>query len=339
MEFKKIDKKMLIIALKIAIGTSAAMFIAQALHLQNAGSAGTIALLTILTTKWETIRLSAARIVTFAISALLVLLIFVNIHIDWIAFGLYMFFVVLACEMLGWKSTISVNSVIGAHFMIAQDFSPQFIANEFLLVLIGTIVAFVVNLFSHNKNRQKKLVANITYVESQLQMILRELASYLLKQEMKADVWDDIRNLEARLKNLVVDAYEYEGNTFRTHTGYYMSYFEMRLEQCNVLHDLHYELQKIRSHTYQAEQVAEYMLYLVGYVKETNSPEEQIMYLEAFVEDMQAQPLPTSRDEFETRAILYHILTELEAFLIHKRRFVNTLDDKQRKLYWKEKKN
>lgn len=339
MEVKKIDKKMLIIALKITIGTSAAMFIAQALHLQNAGSAGTIALLTIVTTKWETVRLTIARLVTFAISVLLVLFIFVNIHIDWIAFGLYMFFVVLVCEMLGWKSTISVNSVIGAHFLIAQDFGPQFIANEFMLVLIGTVVAFVVNLFSHNKNRQKKLVANITYVESQLKMILRELASYLLKQEMKADVWDDIRNLEARLKNLVVDAYEYEGNTFQTHTGYYMSYFEMRLEQCNVLHDLHYELQKIRSHTYQAEQVAEYMLYLVEYVQEMNSPEEQIMYLEAFVEDMQTQPLPKTRDEFETRAVLYHILTELEAFLVHKRRFVNSLDEKQRKLYWKEKKN
>ena len=339
MEIKKIDRKMLIIALKIAIGTSAAMFIAQALHLQNAGSAGTIALLTIVTTKWETVRLTIARMVTFAIAVLLVLFIFVNVHIDWVAFGLYMFFVVLACEMLGWKSTISVNSVIGAHFMIAQDFSPQFIANEFMLVLIGTVVAFVVNMFSHNKNRQKKLVANISYVESQLQMILRELASYLLRQEMKADVWDDIRNLEARLKNLVVDAYEYEGNTFRTHTGYYMSYFEMRLEQCNVLHDLHYELQKIRSHTYQAEQVAEYMLYLVEYVQEMNSPEEQIMYLEAFVEDMQNQPLPKSRDEFETRAVLYHILQELEAFLVHKRRFVNALDEKQRKLYWKEKKN
>lgn len=339
MEVKKIDKKMLIIALKIATGTSAAMFIAQALHLQNAGSAGTIALLTILTTKWETIRLSVARIVTFAISALLVLFIFVNIHIDWIAFGLYMFFVVLTCEMLGWKSTISVNSVIGAHFLIAQDFSPQFIVNEFLLVLIGTVVAFVVNMFSHNKNRQKKLVANITYVEGQLQMILRELASYLLKREMKEDVWDDIRNLEAKLKNLVVDAYEYEGNTFQTHTGYYMSYFEMRLEQCNVLHDLHYELQKIRSHTFQAEQVAEYMLYLVDYVREMNCPDEQIMYLDAFVEDMRNQPLPKTSDEFETRAILYHILTELEAFLVHKRRFVNSLDEKQRKLYWKEKKN
>ena len=76
MEIKKIDRKMLIIALKIAIGTSAAMFIAQALHLQNAGSAGTIALLTIVTTKWETVRLTIARMVTFAIAVLLVLFIF-----------------------------------------------------------------------------------------------------------------------------------------------------------------------------------------------------------------------------------------------------------------------
>ena len=221
MELKKIDKKMLILALKIAIGTSAAMFIAQALHLQNAGSAGTIALLTIMTTKWETVRLTVARIVTFAIAVLLVILIFANIHIAWLDFGIYIFFIVLVCEFLGWKSTISVNSVIGTHFLVAQDFSPEFIFNEFLLVLIGTIAAFIVNSFSHNKSRQKKLVANITYVESQLQMILKELAYYLQRREMKADVWDDIRNLEAHLKNLIVDAYEYEGNTFMTHTGYF----------------------------------------------------------------------------------------------------------------------
>ena len=104
------------------------------------------------------------------------------------------------------------------------------------------------------------------------------------------------------------------------------------------MHDLHYELQKIRSHTSQAEQVAEYMLYLVDYVVEINSPEEQIRRLEIMVEDIQNQPLPVSRDEFETRAVLYHILTELEAFLIHKKRFVKALDDKQRRLYWNENK-
>lgn len=220
---------------------------------------------------------------------------------------------------------------------MSRDFSPEFIANEFMLVLIGTAVAFVVNLFSHNRNRQKRLVESIREVEETLQMILKELASYLLKQEMKENVWRDIRDLETKLKKLVVEASEYEGNTFQSHTVYYMEYFEMRLEQCTVLHDLHYELRKIRSRSVQAEMIAKYMLYLVDYVKETNVPADQIRMLEDMVEEMGRQPLPVSQEEMETRVVLYHVLTELETFLIHKRRFVQSLDDKRKRLYWKEK--
>ena len=334
---KKIDKKILIQALKIAVGTSVAMYIAQAMKLQNATSAGTIALLTIMTTKWETVRLSIARIITFAIAVLLAIFTFSNLIIPWEVFGIYIFFLVLVSEFLGWKNTISVNAVIGTHFVVSRDFSPEFIANEFMLVLIGTAVAFVVNLFSHNRNRQKRLVESIREVEETLQMILKELASYLLKQEMKENVWRDIRDLETKLKKLVVEASEYEGNTFQSHTVYYMEYFEMRLEQCTVLHDLHYELRKIRSRSVQAEMIAKYMLYLVDYVKETNVPADQIRMLEDMVEEMGRQPLPVSQEEMETRVVLYHVLTELETFLIHKRRFVQSLDNKRKRLYWKEK--
>lgn len=334
---KKLDKKILIQALKIAVGTSVAMYIAQAMKLQNATSAGTIALLTIMTTKWETVRLSIARIITFAIAVLLAIFTFSNLIIPWEVFGIYIFFLVLVSEFLGWKNTISVNAVIGTHFVVSRDFSPEFIANEFMLVLIGTAVAFVVNLFSHNRNRQKRLVESIREVEETLQMILKELASYLLKQEMKENVWRDIRDLETKLKKLVVEASEYEGNTFQSHTVYYMEYFEMRLEQCTVLHDLHYELRKIRSRSVQAEMIAKYMLYLVDYVKETNVPADQIRMLEDMVEEMGRQPLPVSQEEMETRVVLYHVLTELETFLIHKRRFVQSLDDKRKRLYWKEK--
>lgn len=334
---QKLDKKIFIHTLKIAVGTSAAMYIAQTMNLQNATSAGTIALLTIMTTKWETVRLSIARIMTFAFAVILALFTFSNLIIPWEVFGIYIFFLVLGSEFLGLKSTISVNAVIGMHFVVSRDFSMEFIANEFMLVLIGTAVAFVVNLFSHNRNRQKRLVESICEVEEQLQLILRELASYLMKQEMKEDVWRDIRNLENRLKKLVVEASEYEGNTFQSHTVYYMDYFEMRLEQCTVLHDLHYELKKIRSRSVQAEMVADYMLYLVEHIKETNVPSEQIKVLEDMVEEMGKQPLPASREEMETRVVLYHILTELETFLIHKRRFVQALDDKRKRLYWKER--
>ena len=55
---EKQRKRLLIHALKIAIGSSAAIYIAKALNLQFETSAGSIALLTIVTTKWATLRLS-----------------------------------------------------------------------------------------------------------------------------------------------------------------------------------------------------------------------------------------------------------------------------------------
>ena len=68
---KRVGKKAFILALKIGIGSSTALAIATILNLQNAGSAGIIALLTIVSTKWETLRLSWARILTFVIAIVL----------------------------------------------------------------------------------------------------------------------------------------------------------------------------------------------------------------------------------------------------------------------------
>jgi len=43
---------------------------------------------------------------------------------------------------------------------------------------------------------------------------------------------------------------------------------------------------------------------------------------------MKEQELPKSRDEFESRAILYHVLMDMEDFLLIKKRFVDNLDEK-----------
>jgi uncharacterized membrane protein YgaE (UPF0421/DUF939 family) len=49
---------------------------------------------------------------------------------------------------------------------------------------------------------------------------------------------------------------------------------------------------------------------------------------------MKTEPLPEDREEFENRAILYHILLDLEEFLMFKGRFVESLEDKQKDIYW-----
>ena len=96
-------------------------------------------------------------------------------------------------------------------------------------------------------------------------------------------------------------------------------------------------MKKIRNLPRQAKLIADYILYLVEYVVERNAPQKQIEKLEGIFETMRQEPLPVSREEFESRAILYHILMDLEEFLIFKRRFVESLSDEQRRRYWDQK--
>ncbi len=107
-------KKNLLLAAKISLGSSMAIYIAQKLQLEYAVSAGTITLLTLMATKWETVKLSAFRLVMFAISVLIAWMAFIQFEIIWCAYGLFIFIIVFLCETMGWKATLSVNSVTGA---------------------------------------------------------------------------------------------------------------------------------------------------------------------------------------------------------------------------------
>ena len=67
---KKI-KKIILLAFKIGLGSSVAIAIASMLGLEQVAPAGTIALLTLMSTKWDTVRLSVYRILSFFIAVLL----------------------------------------------------------------------------------------------------------------------------------------------------------------------------------------------------------------------------------------------------------------------------
>lgn len=341
------NRKILLLAVKIAIGSSAAIYIAQLLGLEYAISAGTITLLTLMTTKWETVKLSVFRLITFVLTILLAWMTFTHIKSIWIGYGVFIFFVVFFAEVLGWRATISVNSVIGAHLLTSHDFGMAFVENEFMLVLIGIVIAFLLNLFQNNHRHKKDIIADMRYTEQRLQAILCRLSEYLSGTDtggktdengavVTGSLWDEIIRLEKELQDFILEAYEYQENTFHSHPVYYIDYFEMRSDQCHVLHNLHYEVKKIRAIPKQAHVVAEYMQYLSGYVVERNVPSAQMERLEEIFRDMKKEELPKSREEFENRAILYHILMDMEEFLIYKQRFVKALDEKQKKMYWGE---
>ena len=336
-EMKRKWEKMLLLAIKIAVGSAAAIYIAEAMHLEYAVSAGTVTLLSVLGTKWETVKASAIRIVTFFITSLLAVLLIPWMHSEWVAFGIVIFIMTLLSEIMGWKASLSVNGVIAAHYMMKMDFSIEFIYNEFMLVLIGVIIAFVLNLFHLNKSRKKDIIRDMRYAESKLAEILREMAAYLQGEQLKPlhiSVWEEICALEEKLREFMEEGREYQDNTFEFHHDYYLDYFGMRLDQCRMLDSLHYEMKNIRTVPKQAEVVADYMNYLAGYVTEKNDPGVQMERLQELFADMKKEELPKSQDEFEGRALLYHILMDIEEFLKYKIAFIENLSEKQRKEYW-----
>ena len=83
------SKKIGMQALKIAIGSSLAIYIANLFGLKYSLAAGSVALLTMVTTKWKTVKLSVARVVTFIISVLMALIIFSAVESEWIFCGYY----------------------------------------------------------------------------------------------------------------------------------------------------------------------------------------------------------------------------------------------------------
>lgn len=327
-------RKTLLLAFKIGIGTSIAIYIAQTLRLEYAVSAGTVTLLTLMMSKWATVKLSVARLATFIMTVLLAWVIFSHISSMWIAYGVLLTLVVFIAELFGWRATISVNAVVAVHLLTSQDFSAAAIWNEFLLVLIGIILAVILNLFNANFSHKRKIISNMRDTENRLQTFLRELAADLSGKEVQEDVWKDICSLETQIQEYIKSASEYQDNTFQSHPEYYISYFEMRYEQCRVLHSLHDELVKIRSMPKQAAVVSEYILYLSEYVIEINHPTQQIMRMNEIFADMQNEDLPKTRDEFENRAVLYHILMDIQDFLTYKANFVSQLDQAQLTRYW-----
>lgn len=333
-------KKITVLALKIGIGGSVAYYLADFMNLQFASSAGIVALLTLQQTKWDTMKLSIRRILSFIVTYVLCMALCYVLKTPWLDYGVYLFLIVFLCECIGWRATVSVNAVIAVHFLSTQDFSLGMMMNEMYIVLIGVIVAIILNLFHINETHEAHMILGMREVEERMRMILKELAGYLRHQKMGDNVWKDIHALREDLFRYVDEAQEYQSNTFVSHPEYYINYFEMRESQCLVLNNLHAEMNRLLNLHEEAEKIADFMEYISECVTEKNDPQKQINELIHILHEMKDAPLPATREDFESRSMLYHVLMDVEDFLILKKRFVSSLNKQQYEIYWeKEKKN
>lgn len=311
-------------ALKIGIGSAISIYLAELLQLEYSSSAGIITLLTISGTKTETFRLGINRIATFFATVALCWLTHLLVGPEWIGYGIVMVIVTFFLSMRNLLTTLSVNAVFVSHFLRnpEQKITSELILNELMLLMIGLLIAVLVNHFQNYESQKRYLDQSAAVTEAKLRSIFMKLSEYLKDPQVNNHVWEEIIQLEKDILLYTKSAFQYQQNRLPLMDNYYVDYFEMRLQQCSVLHNLHYEMKKIRVFQSDSQVVARFLDDIMDHLPEMDAPESQLAKLDQLIQQIQEENLPSSREEFLSKARLYHILMDLEEFLKFKKRFV-----------------
>lgn len=324
-------------ALKIGCGSALAIFIATMLGLKNPTAAGTITLLTVLaSTRKGTLALIGQRLASFFLTVFLSYFLFSMDNDAYVSFGILLIVDTFLLEMLQWQSTLSVNALIGMHFLTSQDFSFSYIANEFLLLLLGMAIAMVLNLMQPMVSDRQRLYRRIHQVEEDMEQALSNVSDYLKSQKRHTGTWKNISVLEEQITQYVQDASVFAQNSFRDEDEWFVAYFEARQHQCLAIHRLHAHCIAIREIPKDAKIVSDYIGSMVGHVKDTTVPQAHLERADELITQVCKEGSGTGQDSFESQAMLFHILLDMKEYVQIKQNFILSLNDKEKEQYEKK---
>ncbi len=314
-------KEDIIKLIKYVVGSVVAVLLAAALRIEFAYAAGIITLLTIQDTKKETVKIAAKRIVIFIIMTILSAAVFplAGYHV-W-AFGVVLIPYLICCIALDMKEAIAPIAVLCTHYISAGSCNAGMILNEFLILVIGAGVGILLNMFMPGS--RAKLVEYQRTVDDKMIHILKRMALYMERDNKSDYTGECFDELDKMLINLKKEALYYMNNHFLGENDYYYEYMQMRARQCGILKRVYSDIVRLTTTPQQVRALADFVEKIANEFAEENDVQGLLEELEALKESYTVSELPKSREEFENRAMLYHIMEDLKVFLQIKREFFN----------------
>lgn len=316
----KIKKEETVKLIKYVTGSVAAVLLAVALQLQFAYAAGIITLLTIQDTKKETVKIAVKRMIIFMIMTALSVLIFplAGFHV-W-AFGIVLVPYLFCCMALDMKEAIAPIAVLCTHYISAQSCSAGMIGNELLILVIGAGIGVLCNLFMPDGREQ--LVRYQRSVDDKMVHILQRMALYIELEDKSDYTGNCFEELDGMLADLKKEALHYMNNHLIGEDDYYYEYMQMRAKQCNILKRIYADIIRLTATQEQGKKLAEFIRKTAVEFTEKNDTQGLLSELEQLHGYYERQELPVTRQEFENRSMLYHILEDMKIFLEIKKEFI-----------------
>ena len=319
--------------LKISIGSSVAVLLANVIGLQSATSAGIITLLSIQNTKKETLSIAFKRVLAFFIAVAVAFLLFRTMGFHLVTFGLFLFVFTFLCYLIHFEVAVSMNTVLILHFWSARSFTFPLLVNEFLLLCIGLSIAVLINLYM--PRNLEDIRAYQQKIDGNMRGMLLDIAG-ILSGEGKAELEQGFEGLNRDLEKALAKAYHNMNNTLAVDMRYYVEYLEMRRGQCELLRRIYENAVRMQWVPTQAKCFAQFLSGIAQTFHEYNNAAALLESLLALRKQFKTSGLPQCRKEFEARALLYQIANDTEYLLLAKKRFSEGLSEWQIQYFWKE---
>lgn len=308
--------------IRITVSALLANFVAMLIGLENPYAAGIIAILAVLNTRKETFdrvkEYSGSTILAFAIATAVFYIFGYSIY----SFAVYLAVYVPLAYFLKVDAGIAPCSVLVTHFLIAESISWAWQINGLAIMFIGLFFALLANFWipSHNQ----KIEMMVVDIEKQMSLILFLLEKRLLEGSKNRErIQQELKDLCKQTIELEKIAFiEYDNRDFSDDSeSYYIKYAQMRQRQYDILNRITNSLDNVLPNTDENRILASIFGETAEQLDETNTGIELLGYISNLYRVFRDSSLPKSREEFESRAILYNILTEFEKFLELKRDF------------------
>lgn len=307
---------------RITLAALFSIIIADLIGLENSMAAGIIAILSILDTRLETVKTALARLLSTLLAFGVATVVFLIFGFSVYSFGVYLAIYVPLAYLGKVDAGIAPCSVLVTHFVIAKSISWQWQLNGLLIMIIGLVLALLFNLWIPSYD--KKLDTYVREIEKQMSLVLFLLERYLIDgsrsveriEEELADLCDKVLAFDD------LALIEYENTTLsKSVQNYYVKYAQMRKQQYEILERISKLLPTILPDTEENRILASIIGETAEQLDEKNPGVSLLEDIDKLYKVFRDSELPKTRKEFESRAILYYILTDFEKFLLLKHDF------------------
>ena len=316
------NKKIFHISLKMIIAGIITLLVAYALKITYYTTAAAIAILSIQWTKRDFINIAIKRLISGVLSIIIASLMFYYIGQNFFVYSLFLIIFIILSWIFNAPEGIVPSIVLVSQIFVFKLEGPNnffnFVSQQLILLLIAVGVAFIVNMF-YPQYRTKEFKRNLYLVDGIIENEIIQLKNKLRNNIDKSITYD----AKAELNKIMNEAHMIDRDLILQNDHRYITYLYMRDTQLNLLLNISNNIDNIsQNHPYK-ELIAQFLDKLSQNIGFDNHALYIMDDLEELKQFFVNTELPKTRKEFETRAILFQILTELERFLKLKIEFHN----------------